>query len=1043
MKNFFRFVMAAVVLFGAVACSQNQVEEVVGNEEITTTFSVGLENLGTRATTAGTAKMITNVKYGIYDVNANGKYLPISGDVEFDQATGKAEIKVTLFTGKTYDLVFWAYDAANTTAYDVDMENREVTVNYENLAANDESRDAFFHIENGFVAGPSKTFTLKRPFAQLNAGQNQADLDAMAATGNRIVSSYVHTQAYKTLSLVNGGVEGDKVDVNYADAYVIDGETLTVNNEEFKSISMNYLLVDTKDLVNATFYFVGDEGTTFERPFTNVPVQRNYRTNILGQLISAPSVFTIIIDANFEGDHNSSVEYPAEGSLEELLTDEILAQESAQIVLQSDVTWTTGAGHGSTPIIPAGAALKDLVIEGGVVSRDASMPVITVLGNGVGALRAANGGKITFRNVKFVDQSVSYAENSWEFGYLEFAGNLEFENCQFVNAIMVCGETANNNTAGNAKFTNCYFNSGDANQYGVWVSGNNASFEGCTFEGYRGLKTHEDYGSEVETLTVDKCDFTLTKKPGLAIGNVNAQTVITIKNSTFNTQAGDQGLYIYETDTDVTTFTFVLENNTVVATSESWTALVAKDNAKVALPSGVYTLPAVGNNVTIAAANGAEVVLDQTGKKPGLGGKNVTFEGLTIKHANANYCGFQHAGNLVYNNCVIEGQPFLYGASETFNKCTFVQTSADAYNVWTYGAKVVTFNECTFNSAGKSVLVYTESKINSTVTFNDCVLNASAPVEGKAAVEVDSSLIKDGHYTVVFNNTTANGFANGNVSGNSLWNNKKGDQLTVIVDGAYVLTPTPAADANGNWAVKTAAALQHAIANAAAGATITLAEGIYAGLFDLTGKNLTIEAAGDATINGMLWADNTTAVVKGLTLSNPNGVQHPNPTSSKYYTTINNQYPIVGAYNNANVKFENCVFDIVGPTNYGYYGYAHDNPVFKACTFNCNGIRPIANNGDSIEVNGCTFNDQYHYSVRIYENAGERQTVVFTNNTVQGNNSKGEFEGINISKKGGVGSVVFADFTISDNTPSLKYRYNKDVILDASCTGAQSFEKEN
>ena len=60
-------------------------------------------------------------------------------------------------------------------------------------------------------------------------------------------------------------------------------------------------------------------------------------------------------------------------------------------------------------------------------------------------------------------------------------------------------------------------------------------------------------------------------------------------------------------------------------------------------------------------------------------------------------------------------------------------------------------------------------------------------VEGKAAVEVDSSLIKDGHYTVVFNNTTANGFANGNVSGNSLWNNKKGDKLTVIVDGTQVL----------------------------------------------------------------------------------------------------------------------------------------------------------------------------------------------------------------------------------------------------------------
>ena len=65
-------------------------------------------------------------------------------------------------------------------------------------------------------------------------------------------------------------------------------------------------------------------------------------------------------------------------------------------------------------------------------------------------------------------------------------------------------------------------------------------------------------------------------------------------------------------------------------------------------------------------------------------------------------------------------------------------------------------------------------------------MNASAPVEGKAAIEIDSSLIK-GVYDITINDTTATGFANGNVSGNSLWNNKKGDKTTVIVDGVTVL----------------------------------------------------------------------------------------------------------------------------------------------------------------------------------------------------------------------------------------------------------------
>ena len=151
-----------------------------------------------------------------------------------------------------------------------------------------------------------------------------------------------------------------------------------------------------------------------------------------------------------------------------------------------------------------------------------------------------------------------------------------------------------------------------------------------------------------------------------------------------------------------------------------------------------------------------------------------------------------------------------------------------------------------------------------------------------------------------------------------------------------------------------------------------------------------------------------------------------------YRTQINNQYPLIGAYNKAAITVEECTLDLTAPTIYGFYGYAHNTPVFKNSTFNCNKIRPIANNGDAITVTGCTFNDQYHYSLRLFENAGERQTVIFTNNTIQGRNDKGEFEGINISKKGGT-ATIFADFTIKGNT-DVKYRHHKQVTMDATCT---------
>ena len=226
-------------------------------------------------------------------------------------------------------------------------------------------------------------------------------------------------------------------------------------------------------------------------------------------------------------------------------------EESVLVQLAAPMSWETGAGHGSNPWVDENAAVKELII-------DANGNTITATGAGVGPIRMANGGTLVIKNAKIVDESVSYAEGSWEFGYLEFQGNVVFENVEFVNAVMVEGDSA--------IFTNCTFNSNKDNEYGVWVANGDATFTGCTFAGPRGLKTHEDYGTEVGTILVDNCTFdNISKKPGVAIGDVNADTTITIKNSDFiNCQAGDQGLFIYETDTDVATFNFTCSDNEVI-----------------------------------------------------------------------------------------------------------------------------------------------------------------------------------------------------------------------------------------------------------------------------------------------------------------------------------------------------------------------------------------------------------------------------------------------------------------------------------------------
>ncbi len=304
--------MAAVVMFGAVACSQYDEQEVVEGQEVTTTFAIGLENLGTRV--AGDSGMIDKVAWGIYEHQAdgNGRFLavhssanPEKGPADFDGE--KAEIEVTLFTGKLYDLVFFGYCSANN-AYSIDWEKRELNVSYENDYANLEARDAFVNVTNGWQSGVHSTkFTLTRPFAQLNVGQSMEDYNIMQLTGNCIEKSAVKVKAYKKMSLINkeGEVIGDPVEVDlYTNDVVADN--LNVGGIDYKHIAMNYLLVNKKAVVPEVLFFFWENDpaqtgkpTMFIRRYYNVPLQRNYRTNILGRIISDEYNFEIKIDARF------------------------------------------------------------------------------------------------------------------------------------------------------------------------------------------------------------------------------------------------------------------------------------------------------------------------------------------------------------------------------------------------------------------------------------------------------------------------------------------------------------------------------------------------------------------------------------------------------------------------------------------------------------------------------------------------------------------------------------------------------------------------
>lgn len=229
--------------------------------------------------------------------------------------------------------------------------------------------------------------------------------------------------------------------------------------------------------------------------------------------------------------------------------------------------------------------------------------------------------------------------------------------------------------------------------------------------------------------------------------------------------------------------------NVITASTQTELATAAQTpNAVIKLKeSTTYTLPeTVAEGVTFS---GDETTVISIPQGIAYHDKTIGFSGVTVKSPNALYTGIQHAKAVTYTGCVIEGQPFSYAEKAVYNKCTFKQTSSDHYNIWTYGSKDITFNSCRFECAGKSVLIYNEGTvIGQNATFNNCEFIASSPVEGKAAIEVDSELIS-GTFVININNCTEIGFGTGSKSGNSLWNVKKDKDpkhSQVFVNGTQV-----------------------------------------------------------------------------------------------------------------------------------------------------------------------------------------------------------------------------------------------------------------
>lgn len=309
-KMFAMFAAAAMML--TTSCSNDETFEQLSNEA-QVTFSLGLENaMNTRAISDGEG--INQLYYAVFEGNELKKE-------ETNQPLNN--FTLSLVKGKEYTVVFWAWDK-DCKAYTVN--NGIVNIDYSKITNNYEDSDAFFKKATFTVTGDeSISIVLKRAFAQLNVGVSTQEWNNAVAQGTTITKSAVTIkQAATILNLMDGTVDGAK-DITL-NAGALPTEELSVDTdlnglkEKYTYLSMCYFLVNDKidgasktTLNGLEFTFSTNDNQTIKlgQGLTNVPVQRNHRTNILsiagnGALITGDVEVKVTLDPLYDGEHTET-----------------------------------------------------------------------------------------------------------------------------------------------------------------------------------------------------------------------------------------------------------------------------------------------------------------------------------------------------------------------------------------------------------------------------------------------------------------------------------------------------------------------------------------------------------------------------------------------------------------------------------------------------------------------------------------------------------------------------------------------------------------
>ena len=297
MKKHLLYILIIIATFISMSCTRDDIET-ISEELVPVTFVLngGEGTTATRAISDGTT--VDQLTYAVYGekgqviipkvVKNNVSIVPDKNNDIY------INMRISLPAGSNYKAVFWLQNS-ECEAYSI-SDDMTLNVDY-NGVNNDEKRDAFWGVSEPFdVNGSTVNVTLKRPFAQVNAGAFPFDWEYVKKfhNFNAIKSNVIISGVANEMNLLNGEISGSTnanftpgilpTEIMYADVDE-DGD-----KEEYTYLSMSYVLADqTPTTHSAMFFYHNEEGKVVsftDNRSENIQLQRNHRTDIVGQVLS-------------------------------------------------------------------------------------------------------------------------------------------------------------------------------------------------------------------------------------------------------------------------------------------------------------------------------------------------------------------------------------------------------------------------------------------------------------------------------------------------------------------------------------------------------------------------------------------------------------------------------------------------------------------------------------------------------------------------------------------------------------------------------------